>query len=91
VFLLSAPFHPKATNRHWKIKMAQDKPATNGTTEYGKNVANGLLKEEKLEQSSVQKLTKEQEHVLQTFRILIADLCQQFNGGHPGQVPPKRS
>ena len=22
--------------------------------------------------------------VLTTFRILIADLCQQFNGGHPG-------
>lgn len=24
--------------------------------------------------------------VLKTFRILIADLCQQFNGGHPGYV-----
>jgi len=22
--------------------------------------------------------------VLQSFRLLIADLCQQFNGGHPG-------
>ena len=22
--------------------------------------------------------------ILKTFRILIADLCQQFNGGHPG-------
>jgi dihydroxyacetone synthase len=22
--------------------------------------------------------------VLKTFRLLIADLCQQFNGGHPG-------
>lgn len=22
--------------------------------------------------------------VLKTFRILIADLCQQFKGGHPG-------
>jgi dihydroxyacetone synthase len=70
--------------------MTQDKLATNGTTAYGKNVTNGLQKEEKLEQSSVQKLSKEQEHVLQTFRILIADLCQQFNGGHPGQVPPKQ-
>jgi dihydroxyacetone synthase len=39
-----------------------------------------------LEQSSVQKLSKDQEHVLKTFRILIADLCQQFNGGHPGCV-----
>lgn len=23
-------------------------------------------------------------HVLRTFRCLIADLCEQFNGGHPG-------
>jgi len=22
--------------------------------------------------------------VLKTFRLLIADLCQQYNGGHPG-------
>ena len=22
--------------------------------------------------------------VLRNFRVLIADLCQQFNGGHPG-------
>jgi dihydroxyacetone synthase len=32
----------------------------------------------------VKKLSQEQEHVLKTFRLLIADLCQQFNGGHPG-------
>ena len=24
--------------------------------------------------------------VLRVFRCLIADLCQQFNGGHPGYV-----
>lgn len=24
--------------------------------------------------------------VLRVFRCLIADLCQQFNGGHPGSV-----
>ena len=24
--------------------------------------------------------------VLRVFRCLIADLCQQFNGGHPGCV-----
>lgn len=29
-------------------------------------------------------LTDEQDLVLRTFRLLIADLCQQFNGGHPG-------
>ncbi|KAF3062662.1 Dihydroxyacetone synthase [Trichoderma lentiforme] len=27
---------------------------------------------------------KEHELVLKTFRLLISDLCQQFNGGHPG-------
>jgi dihydroxyacetone synthase len=26
--------------------------------------------------------------VLRVFRCLIADLCQQFNGGHPGYVWP---
>lgn len=25
--------------------------------------------------------------VLNQFRCLIADLCQQFNGGHPGYYP----
>ena len=29
-------------------------------------------------------LSAEHDHVLKTFRLLIADLCQQFNGGHPG-------
>ena len=59
---------------------------TNGhrETQYGKNVVNGLKKEEKVEKSSVQKLSPEQDHVLKTFRLLIADLCEQFAGGHPG-------
>jgi dihydroxyacetone synthase len=61
------------------MHLAQDAPMENSTTDYGRNV-------EELEQSSVQKLSKDQEHVLKTFRILIADLCQQFNGGHPGCV-----
>jgi dihydroxyacetone synthase len=62
------------------------KPQTNGhsETQYGIQVVNGLKKEEKLEKSSVQKLSSEQEHVLKTFRLLIADLCEQFAGGHPG-------
>jgi dihydroxyacetone synthase len=65
---------------------SQDSPQVNGSTGYGKNVVDGLMKEAKLEQSSVQKLSKEQDYVLKTFRLLIADLCQQFNGGHPGLV-----
>ncbi|PSR85780.1 Transketolase, thiamine diphosphate binding domain-domain-containing protein [Coniella lustricola] len=30
------------------------------------------------------RLTRLHDHVLKTYRILIADLCQQFNMGHPG-------
>ncbi|KAF2143239.1 uncharacterized protein K452DRAFT_350333 [Aplosporella prunicola CBS 121167] len=29
-------------------------------------------------------LSPEHDHVLKTFRLLIADLCEQFRGGHPG-------
>ena len=29
--------------------------------------------------------------VLSTFRCLIADLCEQFKGGHPGQVTATKS
>jgi dihydroxyacetone synthase len=68
------------------MHLAKDSPAVNGSTQYGDNVLKGLQEEERKEQSSVQKLTNEQEHVLKTFRLLIADLCQQFNGGHPGCV-----
>lgn len=32
----------------------------------------------------VQKLSQDHDLVLKTFRLLIADLCQQFSGGHPG-------
>ncbi|RHZ60777.1 hypothetical protein CDV55_105275 [Aspergillus turcosus] len=34
--------------------------------------------------SLVQQLSKDHDLVLRTFRILIADLCQKFGGGHPG-------
>ena len=63
-----------------------DAPQVNGQreTDYGKNVVNGLKKEEHIEEATVAKLSKEHDLVLKTFRLLIADLCQQFNGGHPG-------
>ncbi|KAF2124513.1 hypothetical protein P153DRAFT_390557 [Dothidotthia symphoricarpi CBS 119687] len=57
---------------------------TNDTTEGGDNLVNGLKQEEEIEQSAVKRLSDEQDHVLKSFRLLIADLCQQFNGGHPG-------
>ncbi|KAJ5758459.1 hypothetical protein N7520_005615 [Penicillium odoratum] len=33
---------------------------------------------------SVPVTSKDHDKVLKTFRLLIADLCQQFSGGHPG-------
>lgn len=32
----------------------------------------------------LRELSKDHDLVLKTFRMLIADLCQQFGGGHPG-------
>lgn len=63
-----------------------DRAQVNGNdhTAYGENAVNELKKEEELEGSSVQKLSKDHDLVLKTFRLLIADLCQQFGGGHPG-------
>jgi dihydroxyacetone synthase len=34
----------------------------------------------------LRRLSKDHDLVLKTFRLLIADLCQQFGGGHPGYV-----
>lgn len=37
--------------------------------------------------NGVAKSSEQHDIVLKTFRLLIADLCQQFNGGHPGYGP----
>lgn len=66
------------------MHLAEDTTQANGSSDYGKNVVKGLQKEEKVDQVAVRNLSDEQDHVLKTFRLLIADLCQQFNGGHPG-------
>ena len=66
------------------MAQVQSQPFTNGTGSYGSNVKDALLREEKLEKSSVEKLTKEQDLALKTIRVLIADLCSQFKAGHPG-------
>ncbi|PTB38814.1 uncharacterized protein TrAFT101_006843 [Trichoderma asperellum] len=34
--------------------------------------------------TTLNKPSKEHDIILKTFRLLISDLCQQFNGGHPG-------
>ncbi|UPX12065.1 Formaldehyde transketolase [Ascochyta rabiei] len=66
------------------MHLAQDMTKANDATDYGQSVVEGLKKEEKVEQAVVRNLSDEQDHVLKSFRLLIADLCQQFNGGHPG-------
>lgn len=45
-----------------------------------------LSKEAAINSTSMLKLNQESQHdlVLRTFRCLIADLCEQFKGGHPG-------
>lgn len=58
----------------------------NGHTDYGEVAVKALVHEEKEEKSSVAKLSKEHDIVLKTYRILIADLCEQFGGGHPGSA-----
>jgi bacterioferritin (cytochrome b1) len=80
--------HLSTTNDDRTMHLADGAPEVNGAgqTEYGGNVVEALKQEEQIEQSSVQKLSKEQDLVLKTFRLLIADLCQQFKGGHPGYV-----
>lgn len=70
------------------MHLAQDTTQANGGMNYAQNVIEGLEKEEKIEQTAVRKLSYEHDHVLKSFRLLIADLCQQFNGGHPGSVLP---
>lgn len=38
----------------------------------------------KKQPSVAARLSREHDLVLKTYRILIADLCQQFGMGHPG-------
>lgn len=40
----------------------------------------------KMQPASATDLSEQHDHVLKTYRILIADLCQQYNMGHPGYV-----
>jgi dihydroxyacetone synthase len=61
-------------------------PSATKSTEYGAEAVKSLLTNGHEENKSVRKLSAEEELVLKTFRILIADLCQQFNGGHPGSA-----
>jgi dihydroxyacetone synthase len=46
-----------------------------------------LVDKEQDELGESSELSPQHDLVLKTFRLLIADLCQQFNGGHGGYVP----
>nr|OQO30767.1 hypothetical protein B0A51_02463 [Rachicladosporium sp. CCFEE 5018] len=74
-----------------KRKMATADVQTNGhvkSSKYGDNMVNGLLHKEQKPSAPAGKNTDKDEIqlVLQSFRLLIADLCQQFNMGHPGSA-----
>ncbi|OQU97495.1 Transketolase, thiamine diphosphate binding domain-containing protein [Cladophialophora immunda] len=51
----------------------------------GYRLVNGEKNDETASKTNVSiQLSTEEELVLKSFRVLIADLCQQFGGGHPG-------
>ncbi len=52
-----------------------------GHAHYGINLTKGLHCEQ---WSSPSELREIHDLVLGNFRLLVADLCQQFNGGHAG-------
>ena len=58
----------------------------NGSTLYGKATVNGILQAETKPSAPGKYSREDLQLVLQSFRLLIADLCQQFNMGHPGSV-----
>jgi len=69
--------------------MAPGVVETNGSnapqsTSYGENLAKGFIKNEQTPSAPVRTSEKDMQLVLQNFRLLIGDLCQQFNMGHPG-------
>ncbi|KAF2261209.1 hypothetical protein CC78DRAFT_570672 [Lojkania enalia] len=66
------------------VELENSQANGHGQIDYGENVMKGLRKEEGFKKSTTQQLSEIHDHVLKTFRLLIADLCQQFNGGHPG-------
>jgi hypothetical protein len=56
----------------------------NGVSTMIDNLPNGSVEDAKVQLFISAKLTKEHDLVLKTLRLLVADLCQQFKGGHPG-------
>ena len=63
----------------------EDRNTTPASTAYGRETIKSLAREEKAE-TETRTTSPQHDLVLKTFRILVADLCQQFKGGHPGYV-----
>ncbi|KAM0719614.1 hypothetical protein Q7P37_003744 [Cladosporium fusiforme] len=70
-----------------KISATQTQRPTR-STRYGENMTNGLLKSEHKPSAPSGKGASDDDIqlVLQSFRVLVADLCEQFNMGHPGSA-----
>jgi hypothetical protein len=69
-------------NGHYQKFPDMSNGTSNGHTEYDQKAADGLVSECKI--GNVDYSNGVHDVVLNTFRLLIADLCQQFKGGHPG-------
>jgi dihydroxyacetone synthase len=54
---------------------------TNGSTAYGEAAAEKIIKDEHKPSAPSQTSEDDMQLVLQNFRLLIADLCQQFGMG----------
>lgn len=58
---------------------------SNGQRSYGDSLIDGLVEESHhSDKTSLTKNVSKHDKLLKTFRLLVADLCQQFGGGHPG-------
>jgi hypothetical protein len=93
IHLLPFPNHTSC-GRRWFVyqkdiaKMApvaiKDLINTDGFSPSGKVISKRRLSQATTASWSAAGLSQEHDSVLRTFRLLIADLCQQFKGGHPG-------
>lgn len=61
-------------------------PDSNGSTAYGAATTSALLSASHKPSAPKSTSADDLALVLQSFRLLIADLCQQYNMGHPGSA-----
>lgn len=55
-------------------------------TAYGDAAIKGIVEKEHKPSAPSDTSKEDMQLVLQSFRIFVADLCQQFNMGHPGSA-----